>query len=274
MKKWGKQAGISITGGEPFLKPECFQLLKYLDGLSNVSVLNVITNGTVFNDEVSRIKEFITKFDTMLVSLDGVSLDVNETIRGKNTYHKVINNIKSMKQAGYRVVLMYTLLNSNLEDVKMLYDFCRVVGVDGFIIERFIPLGQSKKIVNSELVPETKIKEIYKHLYVQCNAEYTECDEIKYRSLKVLFTGYENPADSDEVELLSGALCVAGRDGFGLLPDGTVLPCRRFCVPVGNLLNEPLDVIWSKSELLQKVRETESCSGCYAMSLALTGNIE
>jgi radical SAM protein with 4Fe4S-binding SPASM domain len=68
------------------------------------------------------------------------------------------------------------------------------------------------------------------------------------------------------------------------MPEGTVYPCRRFPISVGNLLEKSLEEIWEKSELLEKLRykknlkgkcgrcEVEDCSGCRSLALSLTGD--
>ena len=68
------------------------------------------------------------------------------------------------------------------------------------------------------------------------------------------------------------------------MPEGTVFPCRRFPVSLGNLLEQPLDQIWRKSEVLEQLRkkenlkgkcgtcEVEDCRGCRSLAFALTGD--
>lgn len=265
MNIWNRKLTISLTGGEPFLKPELYEFIEYLDKIDRIQSLNIISNGTVINENVLSLKNSVTKFDTMLISLDGMTADTNDKIRGKNAYNTVIKNIDVLKMAGYKIILMYTLLSSNINEADRIYEFCVKHEIDGFIIERFIPLGQSKSRKDTELVSDTEIIRVYKTIYSQCNAEFNDRDIDVYRSLKVLLTDKTG-------DLLSGALCVAGNDGIGLLPDGTVLPCRRFYLPVGNILTEPLHEIWKNSEVLKKIRTEKPQSGCYALNLSLTGN--
>ena len=68
------------------------------------------------------------------------------------------------------------------------------------------------------------------------------------------------------------------------MPNGDVLPCRRFPVSIGNLLTYSLKTIWEKSDLLEKLRqkenlkgkcgncEMEHCRGFRSLALALTGD--
>jgi AdoMet-dependent heme synthase len=84
--------------------------------------------------------------------------------------------------------------------------------------------------------------------------------------------------------ILYGAECIVGKDGMALLPDGTVFPCRRLNIPIGNLLETPLDQLWQQSEVLENIRTKKKlqgkcgtcaildCFGCRAMTYALTGD--
>lgn len=55
---------------------------------------------------------------------------------------------------------------------------------------------------------------------------------------------------------LSG-FCPVGFSTVTLLPDGTVLPCRRLPIKIGDIKKESLFKIWYTSEILWKLRKRE-----------------
>jgi MoaA/NifB/PqqE/SkfB family radical SAM enzyme len=61
-----------------------------------------------------------------------------------------------------------------------------------------------------------------------------------------------------------GAECIFGKDGFAILCDGTVYPCRRFDFSIGNLLdkNFSLDIL---GDLRLKFHPKKDIFCCYAM---------
>ncbi len=90
--------------------------------------------------------------------------------------------------------------------------------------------------------------------------------------------------DGDELELRA-AECNLGASSMALMPDGSVQPCRRLPVVVGNLANEPLGQIRRRLERFSPSRvkkdlygpvcsacPLEYCSGCRAMARAVIGN--
>ncbi|NIM05174.1 MAG: SPASM domain-containing protein, partial [Armatimonadetes bacterium] len=80
--------------------------------------------------------------------------------------------------------------------------------------------------------------------------------------------------------------CAAGISGFSLLSDGTVLPCRRLPVSLGNVREDSVREIWATSEVLNSLRDRSrykgkcascprwaSCRGCRAIAYAHSGKI-
>ncbi len=276
MKKWGSTLVANLTGGEPLLKSELWDILEYLNNSEYVSELGIITNGTLIDRFISEIKEF-SKLKKIYISLDGVTKAINDSIRGEGTFNKTLENIFLLRETGISVVIMFTLMKRNFEEAKSLFEFVRSNSLDGFIIERFVPLGQGKKLLD-EVVSGNELDILYREIFKQCGADYIPEKMIKYRALHVSFDNEENESE------LFGAECIVGRDGMAVLADGRVLPCRRFFLPVGNLLDEPLDEIWENSEILKSVRykknlkgrcracKVNECIGCRAMTHSLTGD--
>ena len=270
MKKENRRLTVALTGGEPFLKKELWDLIDYLSNSKYVLNISIITNGTVIDKNISRVRQY-PLLEEIYVSLDGIKPETNDNIRGKGTFGKTLDNIKILKSHGLAVFIMFTLLENNIKEAEGLSEFCRSLSVDGYILERFIPLGQGKKIMDELVTPE-QLNNLYRAIFNQCGLKYSEADGAKYHALKV------------ESGNLYGAECIVGKDGCAILPDGTMLPCRRFYYPLGNLLKESFLDIWQNSEVLNKLKdrnnlkgncrdcEIKECSGCRAMAHAVTGD--
>ena len=70
-----------------------------------------------------------------------------------------------------------------------------------------------------------------------------------------------------------------------LLPDGTVYPCRRLPVPIGNVTRDSLRELWVSSPVLESLRDKQqyrgkcgrckrwaACRGCRAIAYAASEN--
>ncbi|MCX7918758.1 MAG: radical SAM protein [bacterium] len=277
MEQWNAQLTIALTGGEPLLKEELWQLMDILSSSPVVSSLSIITNGTVINRYLSELNQ-VRNLTQLLVSLDGITAETNDAIRGKGTFAKTIANIQLAKeQLEVPIGIMFTLLNRNFAEAHDIIPFAKNLAVDSVILERFIPLGQGRDLKH-EVISTRNLDNLYRNLFIQCDLEYHPEEMVKYRALQLLF-------EKDSVHpTLLGAECVVGKDGMALLPDGTVFPCRRFNIPIGNLLDTSLDELWRTSDVLRNIRNKElykgacsicrvtDCFGCRAMTYALTGD--
>jgi radical SAM protein with 4Fe4S-binding SPASM domain len=89
----------------------------------------------------------------------------------------------------------------------------------------------------------------------------------------------EMPENTDSLFPEGG--CAAGVSGLTLLPDGTITPCRRIGIPVGNILRDSLRDIWVTSNVLNALRDKKAykgkcgtckrwsiCRGCRAIAYA------
>lgn len=275
LREWDKTACIHLTGGEPLLKPELFPLLDDLDQQSMVEELGIITNGLSIDRETLRRLSGFSKLKKMKISLDGGDAETNNSIRSRGTFERVMQNLPLIKRTGrFEIIFMFTVMKKNFKNLPSFFKLCQDLGMDGLIIERFIPLGRGKESLN-EVLSKEEWKETIRML-----SDFFSIEDVNsflpYQAFQVSFNG-------EEPELL-GAPCVIGKDGFCIMPDGEVFPCRRFPVSIGNLLETPLKKIWEESDILEKLRRKENlkgkcgicemkdCRGCRSLALALTGD--
>ena len=276
MQEWDREACIHLTGGEPLLKPELFLLLDELNQKPVVEELGIITNGLLIDREVVRKLSAFSKLKKIKISLDGSNAEINDSIRPMGTFEKVIQNLSLIKKVGgFEIILMFTLMRKNFRSLLSFIRLCQDLGVNGLILERFIPWGRGREIMD-EVLDKAQWKELVETLLKLFSTKMEEHNFYPYQAFQIIFK-------EDEMELL-GAPCVVGRDGLCIVPDGRVFPCRRFPISIGNLLNDSLRQIWEGSEILERLRtkenlngkcgkcEMEDCRGCRSLALALTGN--
>jgi len=274
MKIWNTKLDAALTGGEPFLKPELFQLLEYLDKSEYTGDLCIISNGTIWPDYAQELTE-LSKFNEIRISLDGITETTNDLIRGKNSFSKTLENISRWKKLGIPVTLMFTVMKRNLHEIRDIIAFGEKLGIDGIIIERFFPLGQGEEI-EKDTLNGPEFVGVWKEVLRQIDIEIDPSELAPFRAIRINF-------DEEGADVL-GSGCVVGKDGMALLPDGTVLPCRRFTLPIGNIIQTPLHDIWKNSKVLDAIQDKtklegkcgsctiDECQGCRAMCYCLLDN--
>jgi len=275
LEGWGQTGCIHLTGGEPLLKQELFLLLNHLDRNPAVEELGIITNGLLLGKETVKRLSLFFKLKKMKISLDGADEATNDSIRGQGTFDKVIRNLPLMKAGkAFDIVFMLTLMKRNFRELPSYVRLCQDMGADGLIIERFIPWGRGGD--RKDEVLGKRDWEEFTEILLNLFSIEEKISLLPYQAFQVRF-------NHDGPELL-GAPCVIGVDGLCIMPNGDVYPCRRFPVPIGNLLEGPLRQIWNESEILEKLRskenlkdkcgrcEVEDCRGCRSLAFALTGD--
>lgn len=276
MVTWDRTACIHLTGGEPLLKSELYPLLDYLDRTPAVEELGLITNGLCIDREsVKRLSGF-SKLRQIKVSLDGADADVNDSIRRKGVFEKVLKTLSLLTEAKrFEIILMFTVMRKNYKSLSSYLSLFQEIGVNGLILERFIPWGRGREMMG-EVLKKEEWHDVVKTFSDIFSAEMDENQLFSFQAFHVRL-------HHGEMELL-GAPCVTGVDGLCIMPEGTVFPCRRFPVSLGNLLNDSLKLIWERSELLAALRHKENlkgkcgrceikeCRGCRSLALSLTGD--
>lgn len=82
---------IQVAGGEPFLGAETLRLWDLIERHGTAATRSVVTNGTQWNARVERILEAVPM--SIIVSIDGISREVYESIRVGADHAEVLRNI-------------------------------------------------------------------------------------------------------------------------------------------------------------------------------------
>lgn len=273
-----RAVSVNITGGEPLLLPYLFDVLDHLRGFENLGEVHVITNGTIANDGVVDRIRAAAKLGYFKVSLEAADEVRNDALRGRGSFRRTLEGICAYRRTGKRVVLMITLGRYNMGEIKGVADLARRVGAAGVIFERFVPLGNGLALAGDALDTKGWAKAV-SAIARAAGIEAQPDELLPYRAFW-LWT------DGRTEGVLDGALCNLGDGSMALMPDGTVYPCRRLPVPVGNVLVEPFEEILSRLRKfsIDAIRPhlrggtcglcgIDDCAGCRALALAATGDL-
>ena len=252
--KWHRQGSLSFTGGEPFVRrSELFALMDRVDQMYSFTYYDILTNGSLISDNVVRALKNQRKLRRVQVSLEGSKPAINDTIRGDGSYQETLDAIRKMKKHSLTVSVMTTVNRINYQDIPALIEVLDNEGVDTFAMERLIPEGRGESLRDQLLSPE-ELRKLYESVY-EIALQKRGTRILMYRPLFNLVA----PGDSSV-----GALCSVGNNALTVMPDGTVYPCRRLPIPIGNILTDGLFTIWYDSEVLWKIRNPENIKGkCY-----------
>jgi len=272
--KGEKKLVIDLTGGEIFLHKDWKKLVEMVYFSDFVLKTGIITNGFFFNNETIKFLENFPEIE-IKISSEGFDKETYEFYRGKGNFEKFIEKLELLKKTGFCKTLMFTITESNAQQIEKIFDFSKKYGFDRFVIERFIPWGNGKEMKNDVIKINTWCK-VIRFLFEKCNIEFDIETILPYRGFMVEI--------EEENNYLYGAPCIIGKDGFAIMPDGDVYPCRRFPLKIGNLLQEKVRNIWENTPVLNLLRKRENlkgickeckikeCYGCRALAYSVKGN--
>ena len=157
---------IRLTGGEPLVRPDFFEILTELSSLkaNGLKTLAVTTNGIALNEaKIQRLRD--EGIDRINISLDTLSPQKFEFISRRKGWHLVMRNIRSAVEAGFRdrvkvnVVVMKGLNDDELSDfVSLTKDtdidirFIEYMPFDGnkWSTKKLIPFREMLSVIRKE----------------------------------------------------------------------------------------------------------------------------
>lgn len=253
---------IILSGGDPLLRDECFEILKY--AISQNLKVTLITNGTNINDNVAQSLSNLGV--NVQISLDGASAKTHDKIRGKGAFEASMSGIKHLISYNMidRLSISMVLMKQNIEDVPKMIQLCLDLEIPVVIFSPITKQGRAGlNWAEFKLSTEQK-KQILDFLYLQS----------KILQEKIKIVGYI--FDDIHLVLFKGGLqrnfgCSVG-EKIRIAPNGNVYPCPFFddlkhCI--GNINKARLDEIIKGSEndkihaaIYSRANTIEKCKNC------------
>ncbi|KXG76875.1 radical SAM/SPASM domain-containing protein [Thermotalea metallivorans] len=154
---------FTITGGEPFLREDCFDIIELAK--RNFPVVEVFTNAELLTSkDIDKLSLILGKDDFLQVSLDGLE-QTYKAQRGVDGYEKVIKNVELLIKKGINVRVHMTVSKYNESDIFPVYKKCLLLDCHTFSITFVYPLRKGC-IIRDETsfdIYEQSIKNISNH---------------------------------------------------------------------------------------------------------------
>jgi radical SAM protein with 4Fe4S-binding SPASM domain len=294
-------AGVAIltfSGGEPLLRKDIYNAIERAN--DSGILCTIASNGTLITPEVAN-KLAKTGIRRVEIGLDGAVAATHDFLRNRpGSFEATIKGIENCAAVGFdELATTMTLHSKNVNELEETMALAEKLGATRFYLNRLIPAGRGADVCYLDVTSTEKIKALHvlygkfyaavtKGFGMQCYARgMTYYSRVGYeRSEGRVFTvsealsGYENmfqdkfglEVSKFVIELAEGfGGCSAGLTYAGLTASGDLLPCVPAPIKLGNLLNESLEEIWVRNELLNYIRNRKglkgSCKMCAYSSL-------
>jgi len=279
-KRWGMIPRFQISGGEPMMREDLMEILDYTKKL-NMGTW-ILTNGTLIT--LKKAEELHRRgIKKLQISIDGSRQTHNNIRKKEYAYDKAMEGITNCSKAGILVNVSMTLMQSNKDDVEdvVVSSMKAGAGIVGF--KSYVP-DSKLGLRDPEFVGAKETYDIFKKI-IELRKKYD--GKIKVLETEVLWqmmhgnTKLKQEARRTE-KFLGG--CAAGFLGVSVLSDGTIYPCRRLPIPIGNIKEIKLVDLMVNNEVLKNLRnfdkmkekgcceDVNCCRGCRAVAYAVTGD--
>ncbi|MDH4216819.1 MAG: radical SAM protein [Gallionella sp.] len=252
---------INVTGGEPLALDEFPALVETLVAARERTAFGVLTNGTLIDRAMARQ---LRKWGAhhVQVSIEGTRA-THERIRGQGSFDAAIAGMQALVAEGVACVISFTAQRSNWREFPAVAQLGRELGVSRVWSDRLIPTDQADK---AEVLTPGETQEFFQLMRAAQQPQPVVWGKrgavAMHRALQFI--------ESDE----RAYRCTAGDTLITVMPDGTLYPCRRLPIAVGNVYQTSLAVLY-QSALFKRLRDpawvSTGCENCTYRSICRGG---
>ena len=238
---------VKLTGGEPFLRKDIIDVVKYLNE-QNITV-DIETNGTLLNKEiVEQLK--INAVNQVSVSMDSATVLQHESFRGvTGCYQHAMRGLSLLTEHNINTQIIMTLYKDNVSEIERLADLASRMGVGSLKINPVMPSGRGKKLFeNEENVQTDELIKIDRWIEEELMSKYT---------IDVYFDipiGLKSLKGIKKWQLFECNIL----NIIGILSDGTISLCgigqTETELNMGNIAENDICEVWVNNPILQKLR--------------------
>jgi len=239
---------LTISGGEPLIRRDCFEIIEYARSLSfNVKLK---TNAVLIREkQARRLREL--NVEQIQISVYSHRQDVHDGIsKLPGSLNKTIAAIRLLRSHGLKVTLANVLMKSNLQDSEGVRRLAAELGAHYTLDPTITPrMSGETSVLRLRISPDSLQTVFHNPDLVGNVAEFCA-----------------PPAPVDE-GALEGLPCSAGHTACYVSPRGEVYPCVQFPLSCGNVRQQPFLDIWKNSPQFLEVRsirgkDLSTCSSC------------
>jgi heme b synthase len=265
---------IILTGGEPLLRDDIFDIIEY--GNAKGLRLVMAINGTLLTEEIARkLKDGGIK--RVSLSLDGKDAKSHDAFRGIiGSFNSVMRAADILKNIDLPFQINTTVTQLNVDDLQDIYNLVKLIGAVAWHVFLLVPVGRGKGLKGKEL--DTKAYEdVLNWLY-----DIESKNEIE---MKVTCAPHYYRIVKEKGDTPKSAGCLAGKSFMFISHKGIAQPCGYLELSSGNVRAEGVKKVWEESPIFNQLRDLSSyrgkcggcrylkiCSGCRARAFELHGD--
>lgn len=234
LKKQTKIKYLAISGGEPLLREDIAEIIKFCS--DNRIETNLLTNGSLLSEQNCEkcLQANTSIFEVPLLT---TNKQIHYELTGQDNLKDIIQGIKNLKQHNCKLVIAFVATKLNIGHIKQTIETAIALGADGIMLNRFNAGGTGIRHFEKLRPPLDEIKEAFKILD-KLAGYYGVGASAAVPIPKCLI-------DGKDFKNISFGYCPSGskKSYFTIDPLGNVRVCNHSPTILGNLLEDDFNTI-------------------------------
>ena len=239
---------LTLSGGEPLLRRDCFSIIEAARALGfNVKLK---TNAVLVREaEARRLREL--RVEQVQVSVYSHKPEVHDAItKLPGSLSRTLQGIRLLRAAGLKVTLANVLMRGNARDYAGVQALAAETGAQYTLDPTITPKLNGDHSVLALRLPPEELRAVF--------------HDQRLIGDVASFCAVPSPVDDS---IREGLPCSAGHTSCYVSPWGDVYPCVQFPLACGSLRRQSFSEIWANSPQLREVRSIRgkhlsTCSSC------------
>jgi AdoMet-dependent heme synthase len=239
---------LTMSGGEPLVRQDCFELIEYARALRfNVKLkTNAILIGS---REANKLRAL--GVEQVQVSVYSHRPEVHDGItKVQGSLERTLQAIRLLRSHDLKVTIANVLMKSNFQDGDGVRTLARDLGAHYSLDPTITPMIDGDRSILRYRLPASELPGLFHNPNLVGDVES--------------FCAPPPPVDDDVRE---GLPCSAGHTSCYISPYGDLYPCVQFPLLCGNVRRQSFLEIWQSSAQLAEVRsirgkDLSTCSSC------------
>lgn len=264
---------VKISGGEPFLRSDCTEIISHLQKKHHPYCITVISNGTMTERVVDFAKHCGRPGLHLRLSLEGRG-KIHDKLRGcPGCFDKTMATLEAllpiMQQRRFTIGINYNVNKETIEDLPWILELCRrekLNFIPGFWVVPFLEPGRpedSKALIDDMDDFRRRLEDIYRQ-----KEGFSPWEAFLLK--RTVLGLYDQAMQSCDDKRFA---CRANRSILYIMPDGSLVTCGLRQEVLGNLMFQSFNDIWQSEKVRQARDVVDSCSGCCQYSLKIMSKL-
>ncbi len=272
---------LVLTGGEPMLRPDLYEIIRFASGLGLPVALAPCG---VLIDDSSAAQIADSGVRMVSISLDGADAETHDSFRGvEGAFDGALRGIEALKRAGVKFQINTTISAHNVHQIDRIWALSKELGASLFNPFFLVATGRGGELSDLQLNPE-RYESTLQHL-----AERSISADSETLPLRITcaphYQRIVRQKNAPQASRSGG--CLGGKSFAFISHRGDVQICGFLEIKCGNVRaeNHDFEKIWHNSKVFKNIREVDAyrgrcgrceyrcvCGGCRARAFAESGD--